>query len=162
MFWDLNVVWDAKRAAAFADTALRFGYAGLAYNVTLSGQQVLDLRSHQRWGPSLDRNLSALWAQNEPLSLSGGMAEAEAAELSGDRAVSLLREPQGDILASVRVLKVFKSGPVQESGFSASLPDYGEQLIQLDIGGNPLQSFPDVCSLPKLEILFASNVGVQA
>ena len=48
----------------------------------------------RRWGPSLDRNLSALWAQNEPLSLSGGMAEAEAAELSGDRAVSLLREPQ--------------------------------------------------------------------
>ena len=75
------------------------------------------------------------------------MAEMEAdTELSGDRAVSLLREPQarrrspglpglcricwslrssqGDILASVRVLKVFKAGPGQESDFPASLLDH--------------------------------------
>eukprot|EP00913_Durusdinium_trenchii_P012467 g11703.t1 len=47
MFWDLNVAWDAKRAGAFADLALRFGFAGIAYNVTVSGQQVHQLPEHQ-------------------------------------------------------------------------------------------------------------------
>ena len=28
MFWDLNVAWDAKRAGAFADLALRLGMRG--------------------------------------------------------------------------------------------------------------------------------------
>eukprot|EP00933_Yihiella_yeosuensis_P029260 TRINITY_DN22929_c0_g1_i1.p1 TRINITY_DN22929_c0_g1~~TRINITY_DN22929_c0_g1_i1.p1 ORF type:complete len:286 (-),score=60.43 TRINITY_DN22929_c0_g1_i1:57-881(-) len=47
MFWDLSVSWDSKRAAALADLAVRLGFSGIAYNIVVSGQQVLNLRNHQ-------------------------------------------------------------------------------------------------------------------
>mmetsp|Transcript_130287 Transcript_130287/g.353553 ORF Transcript_130287/g.353553 Transcript_130287/m.353553 type:complete len:274 (-) Transcript_130287:6-827(-) len=47
MFLDLSVCWDAARAPASVDLALRFEYAGIAHNVTLSGAQVLSVQAHK-------------------------------------------------------------------------------------------------------------------
>eukprot|EP00434_Breviolum_minutum_P000701 symbB.v1.2.000616.t1/scaffold26.1/size418576/31 len=88
MFWDLNVAWDPKRAAAFADLALRFGFAGLAYNVTLQGQQVLELQEHR------------LEAQ-----LFGGKSPTEA---SGDAALTLLKEPKVEVLSKLQDLPSYR------------------------------------------------------
>lgn len=47
MFFDLGVIWDAKRAPIIADLALRFGYAGIAHTVIVNAAQLADLRTHR-------------------------------------------------------------------------------------------------------------------
>eukprot|EP00747_Dinoflagellata_sp_TGD_P185683 gnl/TRDRNA2_/TRDRNA2_42340_c0_seq1.p1 gnl/TRDRNA2_/TRDRNA2_42340_c0~~gnl/TRDRNA2_/TRDRNA2_42340_c0_seq1.p1 ORF type:complete len:279 (+),score=45.99 gnl/TRDRNA2_/TRDRNA2_42340_c0_seq1:122-958(+) len=47
MYFDLSVCWDPKRAPSLVDLALRFGYAGVAHNVTVSEGQILDLPRHR-------------------------------------------------------------------------------------------------------------------
>ncbi|CAK9111282.1 unnamed protein product [Durusdinium trenchii] len=136
MFWDLNVAWDAKRAGAFADLALRFGFAGIAYNVTVSGQQVHQLPEHHP-------------------------AMAEPREAVGEAALKLLKEPQVKVLSQLQVLKIFNAGLNQlpETLWNC------KELRQLDIGANPLAGALPAAGLAahltSLEILFAAKIGLK-
>lgn len=42
MFLDLNVAWDARRAPALAELALRLGFAGIAHTVVVPGAQLVE------------------------------------------------------------------------------------------------------------------------
>eukprot|EP00435_Cladocopium_sp_Y103_P020677 s829_g5.t1 len=141
MFWDLNVAWDPKRAAAAADLALRFGFTGLAYNVTLQGQQVLELQEHR-----LRR------CSTETLERARG---GRALQLAGPQSLQCrtgrMKADQSQEAAGLKELPI-------------SLWNCG-QLRQLDVGGNPLgESFPAAAvaaHLQQLEILFASKIGMK-
>lgn len=73
--------------------------------------------------------------------------------------LQLLRAPSLDVaaLAGLSSVNLAKQG-------LASLPDslaLCTQLVQLDVGGNPLQTLPEFLpSLSRLEVLFASDIGL--
>eukprot|EP00928_Gymnodinium_smaydae_P015470 TRINITY_DN15724_c0_g1_i1.p1 TRINITY_DN15724_c0_g1~~TRINITY_DN15724_c0_g1_i1.p1 ORF type:complete len:554 (-),score=80.02 TRINITY_DN15724_c0_g1_i1:75-1736(-) len=81
-------------------------------------------------------------------------------ELKGEEAVQLIKSPSVSVLQSLEVLNL------QGTGISIvpdSALEHCKNLIRLDIGGNPLKGgLPSaVADLPKMEILFASKVGLQ-
>lgn len=105
MFWDLSVAWDSKKAPAFAELALRLGFAGVAYTVSLAGNQVLNLRSHRC--PIEPRPVAA---PQGPGPLWGAVAEDLGLKASGDllqlRRLTLVVEDVPQVLAAAQASQI--------------------------------------------------------
>eukprot|EP00930_Biecheleria_cincta_P049585 TRINITY_DN34786_c0_g1_i1.p1 TRINITY_DN34786_c0_g1~~TRINITY_DN34786_c0_g1_i1.p1 ORF type:complete len:468 (+),score=83.15 TRINITY_DN34786_c0_g1_i1:49-1452(+) len=79
-------------------------------------------------------------------------------DASGPRAVQLLKEPDLDVLAQLRVLNVARAGLTELPGEALG---HCKQLVRLDVSDNALSTLPSsIASLPCLDILFASKLGM--